>query len=277
MHTFFNFTYYIGRVKNRKFKHSAIAENVVNKKNTSTSRKSNITAKKSNVSRNALSMLKPKNNFKIQSQKMDKNKSLLTSILMGETPTKSNEAPHIEFSVITQEDDDSRRKSNSFDKYKISHTTSNVKKNIVIAHNTKFSNVKKMETNGFQQNVDQTKRTSKVKANTITSTNHSGLSFLDNVAVDINEMGRESQTTNILAEINGFGKNIRKKISAPLEIIASHDKQGRFADINVGKKTIHQFYFREIFLVDVLFKKILKRLYYTTKVVSIYKIGVYTA
>ena len=93
-----------------------------------------------------------------------------------------------------------------------------------------------METNGFQQNVDQTKRTSKVKANTITSTYHSGLSFLDNVTVDINEMGRESQTTNILAEINGFGKNIRKKISAPLEIIASHDKQGRFRNNNIGKK-----------------------------------------
>ena len=236
MYALLNFIYYTGRDKNRKFKNSAIAENVVNIKNTSTSRKSNITAKKSIISRNELNMLKPKNTFKIQSQKMDKNKSLLTSILMGKTATKSNETPDIEFSVITQKDDDTTRKSNSFDKYKISHTTSNVKKNIVIAHNTKFSNVKKMETNGFQQNVDQTKRTSKVKANTITSTYHSGLSFLDNVTVDINEMGRESQTTNILAEINGFGKNIRKKISEPLEIIASHDKQGRFRNINVGKK-----------------------------------------
>ena len=154
---------------------------------------------------------------------------------MGKSPRKSNTTPHIERSVIKRKDD-TARKSNSFDKYKISQTTSNVKKNIVIAHNTKFSNVKKMETNGFQQNVDQAKRTSKVKANTITSTYDSVLSFLDNVTVDINEMGRESQTTNILAEINGFGKNIRKKISAPLEIIASHDKQGRFRNINVGKK-----------------------------------------
>ena len=108
MHTLFNFLYYIGRVKDRKFKNSAIAEKVVNIKNTSTSRKSNITAKKSNVSENALNMLKPRNTFKIQSQKMEKNKSLLTSILMGKATTKSNETPHIEFSVITQEDDDKR-------------------------------------------------------------------------------------------------------------------------------------------------------------------------
>jgi hypothetical protein len=233
MHTLLSFPYYIGGDKNRKFKNSSIAKNAVNNENTSTSRTPSITVKTSNASRNAQKFFKLKNTFKIQSQKVDKNKSLLTSILMGKSSRKSNETPHVQLNVITQEND-TTRKSNSFDKYKISHTTSNVRKNIVIAHNTKFSNVKKMETNGFQPNVDQTKRTTKVKANTITSTYHSGLSFLDNVTVDINEMGRESQTTNILAEINGLGKDIRKKISAPLEILASHDKQGRFPNINVG-------------------------------------------
>ena len=113
-------------------------------------------------------------------------------------------------------------KNDSFDRYKISNATSNVKKKIVEAHNTNFSNVKKIETNGFQ-NVGHTKKTLKVNANIITS--DSGFTFLDDVLFDNNEMGRKSHTTTNSGEINSFDIKIRTTINVPLKTITSRYNQ----------------------------------------------------
>ena len=128
-------------------------------------------------------------------------------------------------------------KNDSFDRYKISNATSNVKKKIVEAHNTNFSNVKKIETNGFQH-VDQTKKRLKVKKNTLSLS--SGVTFLDDVLFDINEMGRKSQKMTNSAEINGLGTKIRTTISVPPETITLRNNQGRIPHNEFGKTLFYQ-------------------------------------
>ena len=75
-------------------------------------------------------------------------------------------------------------------------------------NNSELSNVRKMKINGFQQNVDETKATSDVKWDTIT-TSYSSHSCPYKVTVDINKIRQKGQKrTNILTKIKGFSKNI---------------------------------------------------------------------
>ena len=94
-------------------------------------------------------------------------------------------------------------------------------------NNIKFSNVRKMKTNGFQQNVDETKATSVVKWDTIT-TSFGSHSCPCKVTVDINEIRQKGQErTNILTKIKGFCKNIagNRGVIDLLEMIESCDCQ----------------------------------------------------
>lgn len=90
---------------------------------------------------------------------------------------------------------------------------------------SKFSNVRKMKINGFQQNVDETKATSDVKWDTIT-TSHGSHSCPYKVTVDINKIRQKGQErTNILTKMKGFSKNIasNRGVNNLLEMIESCD------------------------------------------------------
>ena len=90
---------------------------------------------------------------------------------------------------------------------------------------SKFSNVRKMKIDGFQQNLDETKATSAVKWDTIT-TSYGSHSCPCKVTVDINEIRQKGQErTNILTKIKGFSKNIagNRSIIDLLEMMESCD------------------------------------------------------
>ena len=92
-------------------------------------------------------------------------------------------------------------------------------------NNSKFSNVTKMKINGFHQNVDETKATSDVNWDTIT-TSYGSHSCPYKVTVDINKIRQKGQKrTNILTKIKGFSKNIAGKrgVIDLLEMIKSCD------------------------------------------------------
>ena len=82
-----------------------------------------------------------------------------------------------------------------------------------------------MKINGFQQNVDETKATSDVKWDTIT-TSYGGHSCPYKVTVDINKIRqRGKDSTNMLTKIKGFSKNIagNRGVIDLLEMIESYD------------------------------------------------------
>ena len=82
-----------------------------------------------------------------------------------------------------------------------------------------------MKINGFQQNVDETKATSAVKWDTIT-TSYGSHSCPCKVTVDINEIRQKGrERTNILTKIKGFCKNIagNRGVIDLLEMIESCD------------------------------------------------------
>ena len=115
-----------------------------------------------------------------------------------------------------------RNKSISFDSLTVFPTTSNVTKKTEAAQITKFSNVKRIETNGFQ-NTNHTKKTGKEEITAITAKPR--FTGIDDFWLDNNETRQEYLRTANSSEINGFATKIRTMRNVPLETMTLKTKE----------------------------------------------------